>query len=70
VNRNGVIYSTGAVFSGRGWKVRTRPRLDPRVAGRELQIIRDDLHCNFGIADSTSVALHQLPLIGRLIRPG
>lgn len=46
MNRNGVIYDTGAVFSGLGWKERTRPRLDPRVAGRELQIIRDDLHCN------------------------
>jgi hypothetical protein len=46
MNRNGVIYNTGAVFSGLGWKERTRPRLDPRVAGRELQIIRDDLHCN------------------------
>jgi hypothetical protein len=46
MNRNGVIYNTGAVFSGPGWRVRTRPRLDPRVAGRELEIIRDDLHCN------------------------
>lgn len=46
MNRNGVIYDAGAVFSGLGWKERTRPRLDPRVAGRELQIIRDDLHCN------------------------
>jgi len=46
VNRNGVVYDTGTVFSGPGWKVNTRPRLDPRIAGRELEIIRDDLHCN------------------------
>lgn len=46
MNRNGVIYNTGAVYGVPGWRNRTRPRLDPRVADRELQIIRDDLHCN------------------------
>lgn len=46
MNRNGVIYGTGAVYGVPGWRNRTRPRLDPRVASRELQVIRDDLHCN------------------------
>jgi hypothetical protein len=47
VNRRGVIYDTGAVFSGqRGGGIPTRPKLDLVTAERELQIARDDLHCN------------------------
>ena len=46
MNRRGVIYNTGVVFSGPGYRVRTRPVLSERVANRELEVIRDDLHCN------------------------
>lgn len=46
VKRNGVVYDTGTIYSGPGWKTSTRPRLDPGTVRRELQIIRDDLHCN------------------------
>lgn len=46
MNRRGVTYDTGIVFAGRGYKVPTRPKLDLGTAHRELQIIRDDLHCN------------------------
>lgn len=47
MNRRGVIYDTGAVFSGqRGGGIPTRPKLDLATAERELQIARDDLHCN------------------------
>jgi hypothetical protein len=41
-----VTYDTGIVFSGPGYNVPTRPRLDLATAERELQIVRDDLHCN------------------------
>lgn len=45
--RRGVTYDTGIVFSGRrGGGIPTRPKLDLATAQRELQIIRDDLHCN------------------------
>jgi len=46
VNRRGVTYDTGIVFSGPGYNIPTRPRLDLATAERELQIARDDLHCN------------------------
>jgi hypothetical protein len=46
MRRRGVTYDTGAVFSGPGYKVPTRPKLDLTTAERELQIARDDLHCN------------------------
>lgn len=47
MNRRGVTYDTGVVFSGRrGGGLPTRPKLALAVAERELQIIRDDLHCN------------------------
>lgn len=46
VNRRGVTYDTGMVFSGPGYSVPTRPKLDLATAERELQIARDDLHCN------------------------
>jgi hypothetical protein len=42
----GVVYDVGTVYSGAGWSLNTRPRLDPAVAHRELEIIRHDLHCN------------------------
>jgi hypothetical protein len=46
MNRRGVTYDTGIVFSGPGYSVPTRPKLDLATAQRELQIVRDDLHCN------------------------
>ena len=47
MNRRGVIYDTGVVFSGKGsGGIPTRPKLDLATAERELQIIRGDLHCN------------------------
>ncbi len=46
MNRRGVTYDTGIVFSGPGYNIPTRPRLDLATAERELQIARDDLHCN------------------------
>jgi len=46
MKRRGVTYDTGMVFSGPGWSVPTRPKLDLATAERELQIARDDLHCN------------------------
>jgi hypothetical protein len=39
----GVCYDIGRVYGGR---FLTRPVFDPAATGRELQIIRDDLHCN------------------------
>lgn len=41
MNRRGVSYDVGRVL-GLNW----RPVFDPAVVRRELQIIRDDLHCN------------------------
>ena len=46
MNRRGVIYDTGIVWTGRGYRVPTRPKLDLGTAQRELRIIRDDLHCS------------------------
>jgi len=46
VRLRGVTYDTGIVFSGPGYNVPTRPKLDLATAERELQIARDDLHCN------------------------
>jgi hypothetical protein len=46
MRRRGVTYDTGTVFSGPGYKIPTRPKLDLATAERELQIARDDLHCN------------------------
>jgi len=42
VNRRGVCYDVGRVMWGQDW----RPEFSPEEARRELQIIRDDLHCN------------------------
>ena len=41
MRRRGVLYDVGRVL----W-VNWRPAFDPVVVRRELQIIRDDLHCN------------------------
>ncbi|MGH9021090.1 MAG: abortive infection protein [Acidimicrobiales bacterium] len=41
MNRNGVCYDVGRVL-GHNW----RPEFDLATISRELQIIRDDLHCN------------------------
>jgi hypothetical protein len=38
----GVNYDVGRVLDGMNW----RPAFDPLEAHRELEIIRDDLHCN------------------------
>jgi hypothetical protein len=46
VNRRGVIYDVGHVY-GRGvLTVDTRPDFDARTTHRELEIIKNDLHCN------------------------
>ena len=41
MERKGVGYDVGRVMAG-NW----RPDFDPKVVQRELEIIRDDLHCN------------------------
>jgi hypothetical protein len=41
MNRRGVCYDVGAVTD-----INWRPDFDPRIIRRELEIIRDDLHCN------------------------
>lgn len=38
----GIAYDTGFIRNGQN----SRPRVDPDQVGRELRIIRDDLHCN------------------------
>jgi len=42
MNRRGVCYDVGRVMWGQDW----RPEFSPEEARRELQIIREDLHCN------------------------
>lgn len=42
MNRRGVCYDVGRVMWGQNW----RPEFSREEARRELQIIRDDLHCN------------------------
>ena len=42
MNRRGVCYDVGRVMWGQDW----RPEFSPEDARRELQITRDDLHCN------------------------
>jgi hypothetical protein len=43
MKRKGVIYDVGTVYAGR---LNTRPVFDAAVTRRELEIIKDDLHCN------------------------
>jgi hypothetical protein len=42
MNRKGVCYDVGRVLMDGNW----RPKFDPRVVHRELEIIKNDLHCN------------------------
>jgi hypothetical protein len=42
MNRKGVCYDVGRVLLGANW----RPNFDTRVVNRELEIIKQDLHCN------------------------
>jgi hypothetical protein len=42
MNRKGVTYDVGTMYAGR---ISTRPVFDAVVTRRELQIIKDDLHC-------------------------
>lgn len=42
MRRKGVCYDVGRVMLGRNW----RPEFDPKVVHRELQVIKEDLHCN------------------------
>lgn len=42
MNRKGVCYDVGRVLMGGNW----RPKFDPRQVRRELEIIKEDLHCN------------------------
>ncbi|MGA7923039.1 MAG: abortive infection protein [Thermoplasmata archaeon] len=42
MQRKGVGYDVGRVMLGRNW----RPDFDPNVVHRELEIIKEDLHCN------------------------
>ncbi len=42
LNRKGVSYDVGRVMMGSQW----RPKFDPKQVHRELEIIKNDLHCN------------------------
>jgi len=42
INRKGVNYDVGRVMMGSQW----RPKFDPKQVHRELEIIKNDLHCN------------------------
>ncbi len=42
MNRKGVCYDVGRSMMGQDW----RPKFDPNVVHRELEIIKEDLHCN------------------------
>ena len=42
MNRRGVCYDAGRVMGGQDW----RPEFSPEEARRELQIIKNDLHCD------------------------
>ena len=42
MRHNGVCYDVGREMLGQNW----RPEFDPAVVRRELEIIRQDLHCN------------------------
>jgi hypothetical protein len=41
MNRKGVFYDVGRVM-GFNW----RPNFNPKIVRRELEIIKNDLHCN------------------------
>jgi hypothetical protein len=42
MKRKGVNYDVGRVMMGENW----RPTFDPKIVHRELEIIKNDLHCN------------------------
>lgn len=42
MNRQGVVYDVGRVLNGINW----HPDYDPKIVHRELEIIKNDLHCN------------------------
>ena len=42
MNRKGVCYDVGRVLMGGNW----RPKFDPKQVHHEVEIIREDLHCN------------------------
>jgi hypothetical protein len=42
MKRKGVDYDVGRVMMGENW----RPTFDPKIVHRELEIIKNDLHCN------------------------
>ena len=42
MKRKGVCYDVGRVLLGENW----RPTFDPQIIHRELEIIKNDLHCN------------------------
>jgi hypothetical protein len=42
MNRKGICYDVGRVMMGSNW----RPKFDPEIVRRELEIIKGDLHCN------------------------
>ena len=42
MKRKGVCYDVGRVMLGRNW----RPDFDPNLVHRELEVIKNDLHCN------------------------
>lgn len=42
IERKGVCYDVGRVMMGQNW----RPVFDPAMVQRELEIIKNDLHCN------------------------
>lgn len=42
MNRKGVCYDVGRVMMGSNW----RPKFDKQIVHRELEIIKNDLHCN------------------------
>ena len=50
MNRKGVCYDVGAVM-GFNW----RPVFDPKIVQRELEIIKNDLHCNAVIITALDV---------------
>ncbi len=42
MKRKGICYDVGRVMLGNNW----RPKFDPKIVHRELEIIKNDLHCN------------------------
>ena len=46
MKRRGICYDVGRVLEGTPIPADWRPQFDPAETHRELQIIRDDLHCN------------------------